>query len=194
MDTSKLNIKLGWIIAIIIVAALCRFINPFIPALSNFTPIGAMALFGAAYFSKKHLAFVIPLVAMFLSDLVLNNVVYAGMYPEYYSAFTLVGNEWVYLSFGLIILLGFVVLKKVKPLNVLGAAIGASIIFFIISNFGVWITGLMYPKTFSGLIECYIAAIPFFGNTLAGNILYTTVFFGVFEYMKRAYPQTVLAR
>lgn len=159
----------------ILIAVSTRFL--FIP---NFTAVGAMGLFGAAYFNKKYLAFIVPFVALFLSDLVLNNVVYT----QYYDGFVLFadGVYWTYLGFAAIVLLGMGLLKKVKPLNLLGASLSASVVFFLISNFGVWASGMTYPLNGAGLVACYTAGLPFLVNTLAGDLFFASVLFGIYEY------------
>jgi hypothetical protein len=68
---------------------------------------------------------------------------------------------------------------RIKPLPVLGAALGSATSFFVISNLAVWVGGTLYPKTFAGLVTCYAAAIPFFQKGLASDLLFSTVFFGV---------------
>ncbi|MGM0506394.1 MAG: DUF6580 family putative transport protein [Bacteroidota bacterium] len=148
----------------------------------NFTPLGAIALFGAAYFNKWHWAIAIPLVAMWLSDLVINNLLFA----RFFDGFTLFhsGVFWIYGSLVLIALMGRKTLNSVTPLRVAGSAFGASIIFFLFSNFGVWASGTMYPLSLEGLIACYTAAVPFFHYTLAGDLLYSTALFGGFEYIQ----------
>lgn len=167
---------------IIIFAALTRLL----PHAYNFTPIGAIALFGAAYFTKKKWALIIPLAAIWMSDLLLNNIVYS----EFYTGFTFFTSGFLYIygSIALIVVLGYYLLKKITFGRVLGGALGASVIFFIVSNFGVWISGSMYPLTFEGLIACYTAAIPFFHYTIAGNVVYSALLFGAYEWMKATYP------
>ncbi|MGF1669788.1 MAG: DUF6580 family putative transport protein [Balneolaceae bacterium] len=157
----------------------------------NFTPLGAIALFGAAYFTDKKWAIIIPLVAMWISDLFLNNLVYTSIY----GGFTLFnwGMLWIYGSLILIALLGMKVLKKVTVPRIIGGALSASVIFFIVSNFGVWLTSPMYPLNFGGLIASYTAAIPFFHNTLAGDLVYCSVLFGAYEYAKFKYPSLAVA-
>ncbi len=162
-----------------------------LPHLYNFTPLGAIALFGAAYFTDKKWAIIIPLVAMWISDLFLNNLVYTSIY----GGFTLFnwGMLWIYGSLILIALLGMKVLKKVTVPRIIGGALSASVIFFIVSNFGVWLTSPMYPLNFGGLIASYTAAIPFFHNTLAGDLVYCSVLFGAYEYAKFKYPSLAVA-
>jgi len=164
--------------ALIIITALSRLL----PHLPNFTPIGGIALFGAAYFTKKYWAFIIPFVALWASDLILNNVIYA----QYFDGFVFFSSSfyWTVAAFAAIILIvsNTKLLNKIKPINLLGASLTASIIFFLVSNFGVWMS--MYPKTFAGLMTCYTAGIPFFWNTLAGDLFYVTTLFGIFEVYK----------
>lgn len=182
MKNQKINIRFGIVSLLILLVAFSRLI----PHPPNFTPVGAMALFGAAYFSKRYLTFVVPLIAMWLSDLVLNNVVYA----QYFDGFVLFypGFYWTYSAFIVIGLVGFFLLKRTKPQNILIASLSASILFFLVSNFGVWASGMMYPKDLSGLLACYTAAIPFFQNTLMGDLVYCGVLFGAFEFAQYKFP------
>src|SRR5438270_2514366 len=137
-----------------------------VPVRPNFTPIGAMALFSGAYLGRKGLALVAPLAAMFLSDAVIG----------FYSGF------WItYLAVALIVLLGSLTLSRVSALRVGVAAIASSALFFLVSNFGTWALSGMYAHTISGLSACYVAAIPFFQNTIAGDLFYATLLFGGFK-------------
>lgn len=144
-----------------------------IPHPPNFAPIAAMALFGGAYFNKKSFAFAVPLAAMFLTDAIIG--FHSGMWI-------------VYLSFALIVVIGMMMLKKVSVINVVLASVTASLSFFIITNFGVWAFGTMYPKNVAGLIECYIAAIPFIQNTLIGDLFFSGIMFGLYEIAKTKLP------
>jgi len=183
MRTNKLNLRFSVITLMILLAAMSRLL----PHPPNFAPIGGMALFGAAYFSKRYWAFFVPIVSMWISDLVLNNVVY-GAYFEHFVWFYS-GSLFTYGAFALIVLFGMFMLKKVRLHNLIASALGASVIFFLVSNFGVWFSGMMYPKTFGGLMACYTAGIPFFHNTLLGDLVYTGVLFGTFEWCSRKFPQ-----
>ena len=169
----------------ILFAALSRLL----PHAYNFTPLGAIALFGAAYFPKKKWALIIPILALWLSDLVLNNVMYAA----YYDGFTFFtgGFLYIYGAFAMIVLLGVVLMKKITMPRVIGGALGGSIIFFIVSNFGVWLSSPLYPNTLEGLVMCYTAAIPFFHYTIAGNLIYSGVLFGGFEFLKYKAPELI---
>jgi hypothetical protein len=184
--TKKISIRFGVLTIMILLAALSRLIH--MPP--NFAPIGALALFGAAYFSRKSLALIIPLISLWISDLVLNNTVYANT-TGHFIWFT-DGFYWVYSSFILIALLGFLLLKKVKTLNIIGANLLAAILFFAITNFGSWVSSAIYPQNFNGLITCYVAGIPFFWNTLAGDIFYSAILFGVFELAQRKFTTLAL--
>ncbi len=177
--SEKINLRSGILILIILGAALSRLLpHPF-----NFTPIGAMALFGAAHFSDKRLAFVLPFAAMWLSDLWLNNMMY-----ENSGGFQWMGSSWVYGSFFLISIMGLLLLQKVRVGAVLGTSVLASILFFLITNFSVWLGSTVYPQNITGLMLCYEAGIPFFGNTLAGDLFYCAVLFGGFEWAQRRIP------
>lgn len=142
-----------------------------IPHLPNMTPIAAIALFGGAHFEKKYLAFIVSLGALFVSDLLL------GFHEQMLS---------VYLSFAMIVGLGFLVNRQ-KIVSIAGASLASSTLFFVVTNFSVWMSGALYPKTISGLTTCYIAAIPFFGNTLLGDLFYTGVLFGTFALFEKRF-------
>ena len=151
--------RLLFLTGMILTAALSRLI----PHPPNFSPVAARALFGGATFAGKRLAFVLPLAAMFLSDLIL------GLHPLI---------PVIYGCFALIVCLGFWVRRRQSVWRIGGAAFFGAILFFVITNFGVWAIGSFYPKTGSGLLACYIEAIPFFWNTLASDLCYTAVLFG----------------
>jgi len=159
-----------WVITFMVfIAAFVRLL----PHPPNFAPIAAMALFGGAYFNKRSLAFIVPLTAMFLTDAIIGFYSYGWI---------------VYISFALIVLIGIVMLRKVTIKNVILASLTASVSFFAITNFGVWALGTLYAKTTSGLMESYIAAIPFFQNSLIGDLFFSGVMFGVYELVKNKVP------
>jgi len=188
MSKKTFNLRFGIISLMVLVAAMSRLL----PHPPNVTAIGATALFGAAYFTKKYWAFLIPFLALWVSDLVLNNVVYAS----YFEGFSLFSSFliWNYVAFGLIILLGSSVLKKIKPLNLLGASLGASAIFFLITNFGSWYVDFanVYSNNFAGLMTAYAAGLPYFLNTIVGDLFYVGVLFGAFELVKQRYPNLAI--
>ena len=177
---NKINISYGVIILLILFASFSRII----PHMPNFTPIGAIALFGGAYLKNKYHAFLIPIASLWLSDLILNNFIFT-----FYSDFTWFypGFLWQYISFTLIIILGYFYLKKINFKNVFITAISSSVLFFIITNFGVWISGSMYTLDFKGLITCYVMALPFFKGTLLGFMCYSAFLFGILEFSKHKF-------
>jgi hypothetical protein len=163
------------LLAAIVVAAALRLV----PHPPNFTPIGAMALFSGAYLGRRSLAFVAPLGAMVLSDAVLG--FYSGV--------------WVtYLAVALVVLVGWLALTQVSVLRIGLAALASSVVFFLVSNFGTWALGGMYPHTLAGLSACYVAAIPFFQNTLAGDLFYATLLFGGFRVVELLVPSLAAQR
>jgi hypothetical protein len=172
-----LNKRFFVILGIILSAAAMRLV----PHPPNMTPIAAMALFGGAYFKSKRIAFLMPLAAMYLSDLALGFFVYDFGFFHGFMPF-------VYASFVVTVCLGFLVRRRLTPLLVGGAALTGSVLFFIITNFGVWLVGSLYPKTLVGLAGCYVAAIPFFRNSLAGDAIYALLFFGGFALAQRYLP------
>jgi len=138
-----------------------------LPHPPNFTPILAIALFGGVYLSRK-IALILPITAMIISD------IFIGYYELKLMAV-------VYGSFLLCVVLGFWLKKNKKWSTVLGSSLFAAIIFFLLTNFAVWAFTPWYAKTFSGIIQCYLMALPFFKNTLLGNLFYVTIFFGAYE-------------
>jgi hypothetical protein len=180
---NSLNLRFGVICAMILAAALSRLI----PHPASFAPIGGMALFGAAYFSRRVWAFIIPIASMWLSDLVLTNAVYgtaSGSFEWFYS-----GALFTYAALALIVVLGMFSLRKVNVGRLVGSALGASAIFFLVSNFGAWLSMPIYPKDFGGLMSCYAAGLPFLRGTVLGDVVYTGVLFGAFEYLAKRFPR-----
>jgi hypothetical protein len=160
--------RLATLIAMVLAAAATRLI----PHPWNLTSVAAVALFGGAYFQDRRLAFAVPLGALFVSDLVLG--LYHGMWV-------------VYLSFALIVGVGLWLRSRRQPLMIAGAALASSLLFFVVTNFGVWASGQLYPRSLAGLIACYTAALPFFRNTLEGDLVYTLILFGGFALLERRF-------
>lgn len=166
------------LVSMILAAAVSRLI----PHPPNFAPIGAMALFGGACFADRRVAFFVPLAAMFLSDLaigLLSGDLSLGLHRLI---------PVVYGSFALIVCLGFWLRKRRSVLPITGAALAGSVLFFVMTNFGVWALGSWYPKTWEGLVACYVAAIPFFHNTLLGDAVYSTALFGGLALAEYRFP------
>ena len=145
-------------------------VGRFFPHLPNVTPVTAIALFSATYLGLRY-SFIIFFVTMFLSDL------FIGFY------------QWqimvaVYACFALASLVGLYFKRHKTFPVILGGTIMSSLLFFLITNWAVWQFGSMYLLTWSGLMESYTMAIPFFKNSLVGDLFYTGFFFGSFESIK----------
>lgn len=164
MSKSRFFILTG----IIFSAALSRLV----PHPWNVSPIGAMALFGASFFDRKSLAFFVPLLALLLSDAII------GFYQNIL---------WVYGAFALIVLIGFWVKENRSFSRIFSGSLLSSIVFFLVTNFGVWISGVeaLYPKNFAGFITCLTMAIPFFRNTVLGDLFYVVLLFGGMTVLER---------
>lgn len=142
-----------------------------LPHPANVAPIGALALFGGAYLDKKY-AVVLPLIALFLSDLVL------GFHQ------TMI---FVYASFILASGMGYLVRKHKHILMLSSASLLSSVLFFFITNIGVWLTtpSSVYAKTWGGLTQCLMMGLPFFRNTVVGDLVYLGAFVGIYTLLKR---------
>lgn len=164
---------------LIFVAALTRLL----PHPPNFTPLGAIGLFGAAYLQRRWLAWAVPFAALFLTDLLINNVIYSA----YFTSFAWITSWYIYLAIGLVVLLGYVMLRnRVSPQRVVMASLSASVVFFLVSNFSTWAQTPLYPKTIGGLLSCYTAGLPFFGNTLIGDLLFSAALFGGYAWVLKS--------
>ena len=160
MRKIELTPKLYVVIVMIVTGAMMRLI----PHWPNFTPIAAIALFGGTFVKRKDLAFLIPVAAMLLSDLILG--FHSTMLP-------------VYLSFIAIVAFGLVLQRRLTVVNTLLASLAASFFFYLVTNFASWTSGLMpYPMNASGLMQSYIAGLPFLFNGVLGDLFYTSVLFG----------------
>jgi hypothetical protein len=172
--------------SIVCIMTLAIAFGRMIPHIPNFSPLGAVCLFGSAYFAKKWQAYLIPLVATWIGDLYLNNVLYGAYFNGFVWFYP--GWYWQYGSYAAIILTGGFFFRKITAGRIIAGALGASVLFFILSNFGVWLTGKLYPPTFAGLETCFIMALPFFKNTLIGNIVYSGLLFGLFAWAESRFP------
>ena len=160
-------------LALILVAVAIIF--RFIPHLANFTPVLAIALFGGAYLNKKY-ALILPLALMMITDLFL------GV------------HNTILFTWGSILLisgLGMLLREKKNAFNITLSAFSSAVIFFIITNFGVWAMG-WYPRTWEGLLSCYTLAIPFFRTTMASTLVFSFVLFGIYELAARKVKQASL--
>ncbi len=172
MKEKLFSTKFFFLTGLILAAVFSRLI----PHPPNFAPIAAIALFGGAYFDNKKLAFIVPFIALLISDLVIG--FYEGMWA-------------IYLSFALVVGIGFMLRNRVNTGRVAIAAVSSSVLFFVVTNFAVWVSGFLYPMNFSGLVTCYTAAIPFFHNTLIGDLVYSGALFGLYALAKVKYPSLV---
>ena len=164
-----MNTRLYTLVLIIFTIAMFRLL----PHPPNVSPIAAMALFGGACFSDKRIALLVPFLALLLSDFIL------GLHD------TMV---YVYAGFALTVVIGFWIRQNMNFGRISIAVVGSSVLFFIISNFGAWSTSGLYPMTIDGLMQAYVAAIPFFQNSLLGNIVFTALLFGGFAVLQRNVP------
>ncbi|MDP9186749.1 MAG: hypothetical protein M3O72_05275 [Verrucomicrobiota bacterium] len=168
-----MNKRLITLSAIIALAALSRLL----PHLPNVTPIAAMALFGGVYLRDRKVAFVLPIAAMFLSDLVLGFTMYGRT--------LFVSQPVVYLCMLATVVIGKLIQNRKSWVNITVATLASSLMFYFVTNFAVWAFDSLYPKTWDGLIACYTAAIPFFRNSLIGDVFFAAVLFGGFAVLER---------
>jgi len=153
---------------------------------ANFSPIASMALFAGIYFNQKIQAISWTILAVWLSNLILNNFLYADYYPSFSFGF-----DGVHMGiFALIAFLGSTLnQKKITYLNFISTNLVSGLGFFLLSNFAVWISSdVTYAKSIQGLITCYAAGIPFLKNTLASQFIFSAIFLGSFEYLKNRVP------
>jgi hypothetical protein len=182
----KINLRNSTLIILTLIIAFCRLI----PVMPNFSPLGAVALFGAAQFRNKYQAFLLPLFAVWLSDLFVNNLIYSHIFPEF--TFFYDGFYWQYAGYILITLGGIFIFRKINTIRILSGSLFASFLFFTISNFGCWIGNPFYPQNINGLLTCYAAGIPFIKGTLLGNLFYSVMIFSTFYALEILYPKLKL--
>lgn len=159
-------------IALILVGIILRFM----PHVPNATPVAAIALFGGVYLNKRN-AILIPLALMMISDLFIGT------------------HDVMFFTWGGFIItavIGLLIKKHKSVLSVTLSAIASSIIFYIITNFGVWAVG-WYPQTLKGLTDSYIMGLPFLRTFVASTLIYTAVFFGTYEFIAKLVKNTKLA-
>ena len=163
------------IICLIVVAALTRLF----PHPSNFAPLGGMALFGGYYFSKKWHAFVVTASSWWLADLALNNIVY----KRYFPTFTWLSASFITVTVALvvIILISKILIKKPTIFTIVSASLVSSIVFYLVTNFGSFLE--IYPHTMAGLSAAYTAGLPFFKNTVLGDLFYSGILFGIYYFV-----------
>ena len=158
----------------------------FIPGAANFSPVYAGLLFGGVYLKRRDSIW-FPILLLAGSDLLVNSLLYQMSFQSMQIL------NW--LGFAAIVMVGWWLQKRITARNVLMASVAGPSVFFLISNFAVWIGGGMYPPTFGGLAACYAAAIPFYGNSLISGVLFSGILFGAYEYyLRRAHHREMAVR
>jgi hypothetical protein len=180
MSIQKVNTRTIVLILMIVAATAMRFVSYKFPyILSNFTPVGAIALFGGAYFTDKWKAYAVVLVTLFASDILINYL-YTSKWVLWYG-----GSFWVYLTFAIMVLVGTFI-KKVNVASVGIASLVSVLVHWLLIDMP-WLYGTLYPHTFAGYGQSLIAAIPFEKNMVLGDIVFCAVLFGGFELAKNKY-------
>lgn len=175
--------RIVWsLILLVIIAALYRIIpnRPY-----GFAPQWAMAVFAGAIIKDRKWAFIIPVLSMFISDLFYQALYIGGLsgIPGFYE------GQWQnYLLFTLLVFVGFAV-KKLNVLQIAAASLAAPTLYFIVSNFLVWVAngatrGLDRPKTFNGLMLCYSDGIPFYRTSILATLIFSAVLFGTYIFIR----------
>ncbi len=182
-----MNKRLMVLTGIVVAAAMARLM----PHPPNMTPIAAMALFGGAFLPNRRLAYALPLAAMLLSDIVLCMTLYGKA--------MLASQPIVYACLLGTVAMGKLIRDRRSVLNVGAVTLASSFLFYVLTNLAVWASGSLYPRTLAGLMVCYTAAIPFFRNSLIGDMAFTATLFGGFALLEnvvislREKQQTVTA-
>jgi hypothetical protein len=176
MSLHKIHTRNTVLILMIVAAAAMRLVSYKFPVLSNFTPVGAIALFGGAYFTDKWKAYLVPLAALFVSDIFINYL-YTSKWILMYS-----GSVWMYLCFAIMVLIGTFI-KKVNFANVAFASLAGVAVHWLIMDLP-WLYGNLYPHTLAGYGQSLVNAIPFEQNMVLGDLLFGALLFGGFELAK----------
>ncbi len=169
-----MNKRLIALTGIVVAAAMTRLV----PHPPNMTPIAAMALFGGAFLPNRRLAYALPLAAMLLSDIVLGMTLYGKA--------MLTSQPIVYACLLGTVAMGNLIRDRRSVLNVGVVTLASSLMFFVVTNFAVWAAGSLYPRTLAGLVVCFTAAVPFFRNSLIGDMAFTAILFGGFALLENS--------
>lgn len=153
------------------------FLSRLLPHPDNFTPIIAMSLLAGAYAGRAWLAVLLPLLAMALSDLVLNNTIYASYYDGFAGIQSLLDNGFSYIALALLALMPLLIPARLRSMwsTLFGLGLGGTVLFFVLSNFGTWLGSPMYAQSPAGLLACMLAGVPFFPATLLSTLLYGAI-------------------
>ncbi len=168
LRSHRMRAKIITLVAIIFGIAMFRLF----PHPPNVSPVAAMALFGGAYFVDKRMAFIVPFLALLISDLII------GLHS------TMI---FVYAGVALTVFIGMKIQSNIRPVTVAFSAVGASVLFFLLTNFGTWAVGGLYPISINGLMQAYVAGIPFFQNSLLGNLVFIAAMFGGFSLLQNRF-------
>ena len=187
-----LNPRFLTLLCFILAIALLRIANAAqLTPFANYTPIGALGLFGGAYFSSRWKAFAFPILTLLASDLVINKVIFQGKYGIMYD-----GWYWIYGIFAIIVLFGKVILQKINVKNVIIAAIIASVSHWILADTMVWIGGgtdlrtmLPLSRDLAGYVQCLTQGFSYMKNFLVGTLAYSGLMFGAFELLQVRFPK-----
>lgn len=171
-ETFSKEMSTGFLFSFILLAGVVSIAGRLFPHLPNFTPVGAFALFVGVYLARKHRwGLLLPLSIMFLSDIFIGFYNWKLMAAVYFSFF----------AHGVI---GIIVAKKKNAATIILGSVAGGLFFYLTANFAVWAFTSWYPHTFEGLILSYAMALPFFRYTLLGNIVFTGIFFGAYEFAR----------
>jgi Family of unknown function (DUF6580) len=162
---------------IVFVAVLARFA----PHPPNFSPVFAALIFGGTCLRKRDSIW-FPVVALAASDYLLTAVIYGEHFGWMYLL------DWT--GFAAVAMIGWWLRDRITVRKVFAAALAGPAVFFVVSNFAVWLGGGLYPPNLSGLTACYVAALPFFANSLVAGLLFSGVLFGGYEFYRRRLQRT----
>lgn len=187
----QLNPRFLTLLCFILAIALLRIANAAqLTPVANYTPLGAMALFGGAYFSNRWKAFAFPLLTILVSDVIINKVIFQGKYGMMYE-----GWYWIYGIFAIIVLFGKLILQKINVQNIVLAAVIASVSHWLLADLTVWIgggtdsrTNLPLSRDWAGLQQCFVQGFPYMKNFLVGTLAYSALMFGSFELLQVRFP------
>lgn len=169
--------------ALLIIGILGRVI----PHPPNFTPIGGILVFGMLKLEQKLFKYFFLLFVFWVSDLIVNNVIIPITFPQYYSGFQLFGNWSVYMAL-IFIMIGLkILINNWSKYLIASAGILHSTLFFLITNFGVWLESSLYPPTLNGFFICLGAGLPFFGNTLISTLIYSLVLLKGYHFVSKGF-------
>jgi len=176
-------IDIQTIVVSLIVLGVCLL--RFIPHINNFSPIIALAIFSSLHFKNQKYSYIVTILSLWISDFFINNFVY-NLTTDLFWFYE--GFYWQYLSYIIIIFLSALSInKKICFRNTIFLAFSSSLIFFLVTNFGFWVATDFYSYDTLGLIECYVAGIPFFKGTLFGTLFYTPIFFGAYYMLQKKF-------